>query len=336
METLKSKVQSDWSWSQMLGLDDNLVALSRVMRTGRLHPVLLLEGLEGIGKRHLAVSLAAGMLCQESSSHSFACGHCGSCREIIRGNHPDVAILNPEGESIKTADIEALQHHFTMMSPNGMRIGIIMNADRMTIEASNRALKTLEEPSDQVRIILTSSRPLIIPATVLGRCLRWKVKPPAKEAVLNWFQNLLKSTGRGSETALTINEWARRLRYSPGLIKRELDDSADHMSGIQSEVRQLLLAKAPGEVTLAAANLGRQYKAKVPEILSAVEWELNRTYRLYTNSDSSFDQVGSENVRRHLQRQLLRDIRRQAVFGKVTLNAQLVAESIGLCGWGAN
>lgn len=325
----------EWDWTRMIALEDAMFNLAHTLDSGRLHPIILLEGLEGIGKRHLAIWLAARMTCQHQALVARPCGKCLSCRDLMRGTHPDVAVLNPEGESIKTADIERLQDHFMVMSPDGCRIGVIMNADRMTIEASNRALKTLEEPAEQVRVILTSSRPLLLPATVLGRCLRWRVQPPKRETVISWFKSLLRDCGRSTESEDLIDQWAMRLRYSPGLLKRELDDSSDYISGIHGEVRELLLAGTPMDVVHAAANLGRQFKAKVPEVLAAIEWELNRMHRQSLSSESNCDQIKSQPVGRADQRRLLREIRQQAVRGKVTLNTQLVAESIGLCGWGS-
>jgi DNA polymerase III delta prime subunit len=220
-----------------------------------------------------------------------------------------------------------------MMSPDGLRIGVIMNAERMTIEAVNRALKTLEEPTEQVRVILTSSRPLLLPATIRGRCLRWGVKPPAKELVLSWLRDTLKNTGQAPETEEQLSQWAMRLRHSPGLLAREIEDSSDHRSGVLGDIHQLLTAAKPQEITRAAANLARVHKAKVPEILSAVEWELNRINRQDLTQSAHRGQSETEAFKRSNRRRLIREIRQQAILGKVTLNAQLVAESIGLCGW---
>ncbi len=330
MEALSHK--HHWNWNQTVGLHRVMTDLGRVMSSGRLHPIVLLEGLEGIGKRHLAMWMSAQMTCLQLQER-LPCGNCANCRGVMGGFHPDVAVLNPESETIKTADVETLQEHFMMMSSEGLRIGVIMNADRMTIEASNRLLKTLEEPPEQVRVILTSSRPLLIPATVLGRCLRWRVKPPEKELVTDWFKSLLHQSGRAAIDDDSVNHWVLRLRHSPGLLKRELDDSTDHYSGISGDVAQLLAAQNPVDVTRSAANLARVHKAKVPDILSAVEWELNKIYRARLKSCSMAFGNLSENGRRAAQRRLLHDIRMQAVLGKVTLNAQLVAESIGLSEW---
>lgn len=335
MEAIKTALhESIVDWRQLIGMDETMSEIGTIMDGGRMHPVVMLEGREGIGKRHLAMWMVARLLCQQTEPQKKACGQCGACREVLAGIHPDVMVLNLGADSIKTNDVEQLQNHFSMLSSGGMRIGVIMNADRMTVEACNRALKTLEEPPEQVRVILTSSRPLGLPATVRGRCLRWRVKPPGRVTVLDWMRKTLESHGRPPEKDEHLQSWAMRLGFSPGLILRELEDNVDHESGIFGDVRMLLSANKPIEVTQAASNLARVHKAKVPEILNAVEWELNRLNRqrvLRANIEES--NQDKEALGRINRRNLLRSIRRQAVFDKVTLNAQLVVESIGLTQW---
>lgn len=322
-------------WRHLVGHDETMSELASVMDTGRMHPVVLLEGREGVGKRHLALWMAARLFCQNPVSARKPCAQCGACREIMAGIHPDVMVLDLGKDSIKTTDVETLQNHFSMLSADGLRVGVIMNADRMTLEACNRALKTLEEPPEQVRVILTSSRPLGLPATVRGRCLRWRVKTPARDVVLKWMREKLMSNGRPVQSDAQLTTWAMRLGYSPGMILREIEDNADHESGLHGDVRDLLMAQKPSQVTQAASNLARVHKAKVPEILSAVEWELNRLNRERVARLSAGESENENNaIGRIARRKILREVRRRAVFGKVTLNAQLVAESIGLSQWG--
>lgn len=326
--------ERELDWRRLVGHSSSMSEMAAVMDSGRLHPVVLVEGREGIGKRHLALWMAARLLCRENVSENRPCGICGSCREVLAGIHPEVMVLDRGDASIKTADVDMLQNHFSMLSSDGLRIGVIMNADQMTLEACNRALKTLEEPPEQVRIFLTSSRPLGMPATVLGRCMRWKLKPPARGEVMEWMRKTLESHGRPPENERQMHIWAKRLGYSPGLILREIEDNVDHESGIFGDVRSLLTAVKASQVTQAAANLVRVHKAKVPELLRAVEWEINTINRHLV------EELKQENLNNHAEvfgritrRRLLRDVRRQAVLGKVTLNGQLVAESIGLSRW---
>ena len=216
MESLTKKV---WDGTvHLLGHESVKSELSSVMDFGRMHPVVLLEGRAGLGKRHLAWWLAARWLCHArlkgKSSPSSPCGVCSHCKEVIAGVHRDVFVIDHRGETIKTAEIEALQDHVGMLSGDGVRVAIIMDADLMNLEACNRALKTLEEPGDQVRIIMTTSRPLALPATILGRCLRWRVPVPPRHEVLAWMRVELEKNGRSvAADEFHLESWASRLGW---------------------------------------------------------------------------------------------------------------------------
>lgn len=322
-------------WRRLIGLDEIMADLSRCLDTARMHPVVMLEGREGAGKRHLATWMSARFFCDATNLSERACGVCSSCRGVLAGTHRDVMILDLGRETIKTSDVEQLQEFFDILSADKIRFGVIMNADRMTMEASNRLLKTLEEPSEQVRVILTTSRPLILPATLRGRCLRWKVKPPARQIVTQWMRAKLQELGRPPESEEKLKTWALRLGYSIGNIYREMDESVpNEMSGLHSDVHTLLTATRPVQVLQAASDLARVHKAKVPEILSAVEWELSRIYsQNMLCGTGAANQEQTEAIIRLRRRSVLSEVRRLSVIGKIVLNAQLVAESIGLCRW---
>lgn len=331
-----------WNLEGLVGLEKNQEQLNHLITSGRLHPIMLLEGRQGLGKRHLAVWLAARFFCDVKDaqfSKAAPCLKCGSCKEILAGTHADVTILDGEGQSIKTAEAAVFQEHFNVLSSSGKRVGIIMNADRLTIEASNRLLKTLEEPPEQARIILTTSRPLALPRTILGRCLRWRVALPTRETVLTWADRIIKEK-LGQDVGLSdVERIVKRSGYSPGKIQSKLDqsDALDLMG--QLDVRELLTNNDLGTVIKVASDMARNRKVKVSEILDDAELELCSLYREklgvgrladVSRSDLYNNQCWSS--RRHL-RQALSLARRQAIQNKTALNSQLVAESIGLSRW---
>lgn len=318
--TNEAIVAASLDWRTTVGLNRVFSALDQVIASGRMHPVVLLHGLDGVGKRHVAVWMAARFLCRTQS----ACGECASCREVIAGIHPDLMMLDePEETVLKTGALEELQRNLDMMSSEGVRVAVITDCDRMTREAANRMLKTLEEPPEHVRLILTTSRPRALLPTVLGRCLNWRVSAPSEEALLPWLKQELQKRGRSVESDEFYQQWLKRLGNCPGLILRELGDADDRGPGIASRVRSLLTARSPSEALRVADDLTRTTKASLGEILAASEWELNRSYRNH--------EVGSGSVVTTMRRRrLLQTLRLLSVRGKVHLNTQLAAESIGL------
>jgi DNA polymerase III delta prime subunit len=333
-EQVKAKV---WDVEHLIGLDQDKIAIYELMSSHRMHPVILLEGRQGLGKRHLAVWMTARLLCDlpRGKGHSISpCGKCASCKEVLSEIHPDVKILDEASGPIRTADAELFQEHFTVMSSSGVRVGIIMNADKMTVEASNRLLKTLEEPASQAIIILTSSCPLALPPTVLGRCLRWRVQMSSRQEIKDWTKQLLKQSGYDKHTDVDLDEFIKRLSFSPGRISRAIEQRESLTDGIASNVRNFIHAYNPRDVLQTAAYLARTKKVKLVDVLNEVELELSSHYRKKFSQDlSAIDEKSKMFLAIKNRRETLSVTRKQAVVGKTALNSQLVMESLGLGKW---
>ena len=326
-----------WKIDQLIGLDRDQRAIYELIASQRMHPVILLEGRQGVGKRHLAVWIAARILCEQTKHRNDPvqpCGQCGSCREVLAGIHADVAVLDENGGPIRTADAEGLQEHFNILSTTGLRIGLIMNADKLTIEAANRLLKTLEEPPRQAVIILTSSRPLSLPPTVLGRCLRWRVHMPDRNDVVQWAKKLLRGSGQAECETTEIVRFVQKMGFSPGRIYRAIEQGEHLTDGLSTEVHKLLFAPNQGQVLQIASGLARTKKARLADVLDCAELELSSIYREhFANGVIDFAKIRELSATRRGLRETLSGARRQAVIGKITLNSQLVMESMGLSRW---
>lgn len=129
---------------------------------------LLVAGMAGIGKRAFVARLIAWLLCTNHDTLS-ACGHCQSCLWLKAGVHPDLRYLpHDDSKTIKIDDIRGLQD-FLHTKSTGVRLVVLDNADGMTLGASNALLKTLEEPSDGVFLILMSDYPSRLLDTIKSR-----------------------------------------------------------------------------------------------------------------------------------------------------------------------
>jgi DNA polymerase-3 subunit delta' len=154
--------------------------IARAVARDTLPSCLVLTGPEGVGKRRLAVALAAMLNCEvltapETSGTGAppdACGVCGACQRIARGVHTDVIIIEPgETGSIKIDAVRAVVNQAAFRPFEGRRrVVIIDDADRLLPEAQNALLKTLEEPPSASMFLLVTSRPHLLLATVRSRC----------------------------------------------------------------------------------------------------------------------------------------------------------------------
>ncbi len=144
----------------------------------------IFDGRNGIGKGSIANIFAMGLLCE--NFHDNPCEVCDSCTKILSKNHPDIYEVFPDGASIKTKQIEALQE-FIMSKPflADRKIIIIYCADLMTVPAQNKLLKTLEEPpSDSILILITENISALLP-TVRSRCQIMSFQRLSKDEIAN-------------------------------------------------------------------------------------------------------------------------------------------------------
>lgn len=179
---LKTTVDLPW-------LQGSLESFREQHRSGKLHHALLVNGLSGCGKRHLAELFASLLLCDEPLD-TGACGACKSCRLLVSGSHPGLLLLSPEkaGEQIKIDPVRAAinftQH--TQMK-QGVRVVLIMPAENMNRNAANALLKSLEEPSPNVHFILVSDNPGKLLPTIRSRCQSFVINVPEQALARKWL-----------------------------------------------------------------------------------------------------------------------------------------------------
>ncbi|MCQ9207834.1 MAG: DNA polymerase III subunit delta', partial [Omnitrophica bacterium] len=143
----------------------------------RLAHAYLFSGPQGLGKTLLAQNLAKFLNCEnpvkKESSLIDCCDRCSSCRKIEGSNHPDVHWLETTGRSAKISidQIRLMQKEISLKAYEGrFKVFIIQDAQRITEEAANCLLKTLEEPPDSSLVILTCTNISGLLPTIISRC----------------------------------------------------------------------------------------------------------------------------------------------------------------------
>ena len=129
----------------------------------------LFIGIEGIGKQIIAKEFAKNLLCFQKGECKDTCK---SCVEFISDNHPDFLLIEPEGNTIKIEQIRQLQKRIQEKPIiSKKKVYIINDADKMTKEAQNCLLKTLEEPPEFSTIILIGANENAFLSTIKSRCM---------------------------------------------------------------------------------------------------------------------------------------------------------------------
>lgn len=181
------------SWQQLAQRSDQV----------KLPHALLLYGPAGNGKREFAISLAQSLLCTSNQSQlNFACGQCSACNLLKAETHPDFFLLEPEeeGKAIKIDQVRGLIEKLSLSShAGGYKLAIVNPAEAMNTASANSLLKTLEEPPPNTIIILVSSKPSVLPATIRSRCQMVRMDLPARDMALNWLQQQITDTQRADK-----------------------------------------------------------------------------------------------------------------------------------------
>lgn len=174
----------------LIGHERPTAILKAALLYDRVAHAYLFYGEDGIGKRLAAVRFAQAINCdtEVGPDGPDACGACRSCRQIDALTHPDFLLILPDQKQanpqIKIEQIRELDHQLIYRPLIGQRkVCLIDEADRMTLGAANALLKTLEEPPAHSLILLVTSRPFALPATIRSRCQSLRFSAPARTQV---------------------------------------------------------------------------------------------------------------------------------------------------------
>ncbi|MGE4602205.1 MAG: DNA polymerase III subunit [Planctomycetota bacterium] len=178
------------AFDEVLGHEQARDGFCRALKRGRIAHAYLLGGPEGVGKRLLALQVAATLLCPHSGIGSSAstevgkCGDCGSCHAVNSANHGGLQILTPgEGRGIDLGQIREMLRFLSLRSGE-RRVVLLEPAERLAEPAANALLKILEEPPPGAVFLLVSHRPAQLLATIVSRCQSVMMGPLAREPFL--------------------------------------------------------------------------------------------------------------------------------------------------------
>lgn len=138
----------------------------------------ILTGETGTGRKSLANAFAWTLLCEKEQSEP--CMECHACKQVLSGSHPDlIYVTHEKPNSIGVDEIREQINDTIMVRPysSHYKIYIVDEAEKMTQQAQNALLKTMEEPpSYAIILLLTTNQEAFLP-TILSRCVQLKLKP---------------------------------------------------------------------------------------------------------------------------------------------------------------
>jgi DNA polymerase-3 subunit delta' len=159
----------------VIGHDWAVDLLRSAVAAGRPPHALLISGQPNVGKGALARSLAQALLCTEEQR---PCGACRACRLVAASTHPDLRWVEPQGGSLKIAQVRELTRQLALAPMEGpWQIAVLDRFEAATAGAANALLKTLEEPPPTVVLALLAQQAEALLPTIVSRCQTVALRP---------------------------------------------------------------------------------------------------------------------------------------------------------------
>ena len=175
-------------FQEIVGHEEVIQHLQNAIRLGKVSHAYILSGEKDSGKKLLANTFAMALQCEKKGVDP--CQECRSCKKAMSRNHPDIIYTTHEKpNSIGIEDIRTQLIEDVMIKPycSSYKIYIIDEAEKLTLQAQNALLKTIEEPpAYAVILLLTSNMETFLP-TITSRCVKLNLRPVQESMVKDYL-----------------------------------------------------------------------------------------------------------------------------------------------------
>ena len=235
-------------FSELVGQEHVVRALSHALDSGRTHHAYLFTGTRGVGKTTIARIFAKSLNCERGQS-SQPCGECAICTAVDAGRFVDLIEIDAASNT-GVDDVRELIENAQYAPARGRyKVYLIDEVHMLSKSAFNALLKTLEEPPEHVKFLLATTDPQKLPVTVLSRCLKFGLKRLLPDQIAQQMRTIL-----GAEHIVCEDEAIVELARAADGSMRDglslLDQAIAHGGGAAraEDVRAMLGTIAGGEV----------------------------------------------------------------------------------------
>lgn len=180
-------------FSDIIGQDQIKEYLHNVLQMGKVSHAYILNGEKSSGKEFIARVFSMALQCEKGGEEP--CQECHSCKQALSDNQPDIIrVTHEKPNTVSVDDIRTQVNNDVGIKPysSPYKIYIINEAEKMTPQAQNAILKTLEEPpAYAVMLLLTSNINALLP-TIISRCVVLNMKPVPDSLVRKYLMEQLQ------------------------------------------------------------------------------------------------------------------------------------------------
>lgn len=220
------------TFSDVVGHENIIDYFQNAIRMQKFSHAYILNGEDGMGKNLLASIFATTLQCEAHDVNP--CGVCKSCLQAMSKNHPDIKHVTHEKASISVDDIRSQLNNDIQIKPYSSRykVYIIDEAEKLTEQAQNALLKTIEEPPEYAVILLLTNNSNLFLETILSRCVNLNIKAVPKENIKKYLMENVKVPDYQAELSAT---------FANGNLGKAIDlSSSEEFSQIKSDVVRLM------------------------------------------------------------------------------------------------
>lgn len=255
---------------------EQIRSLREQLDNKKLIHAMMITGEKGTGKKTLAFLIAAALLCKGEAQRP--CLICEDCRSVANLDHPDLTVIRkglPIAAEVKkdraTIPVEDIREMIRRTGQHtlsgGARVVLILDAEKMTPQAQNCLLKTLEEPPENTYFILVTDQPNNLLTTVVSRCQSIRLHPWPDEKILR----IVEDAGTEPQRA------ADAVAEAGGSIGMALELAGDESYWqFRKEIADMFFGTATRSDILKMSNAWKDRKQEADKLFSVLESLLRR------------------------------------------------------------
>lgn len=176
-------------FKDIVGQESIISHMKNAIKLNKISHAYIINGEKGMGKKTIAKIFSMTLQCEKGGDEP--CMQCHSCKQAMSNNHPDIRWITHEKPStIAIDEVREQINNDILIKPysSKYKIYIVDEAEKLTVQAQNALLKTIEEPPAYGIIMLLTNNKDSFLQTILSRCIALEMRPVASTDIINYLR----------------------------------------------------------------------------------------------------------------------------------------------------